>query len=302
MKVSSDIPTAWRSRTPPSSGGVGTRLNTARPTFIMTILWTSSPRRGEAASRNEPTTIATRAMARLVAGPANVTSTSSRARCRKFERFTLTGFAHAMNGKLLPNAKMLNRGRITVPRRSRCTRGLSVTRPSMRGVSSPSRSATMAWPHSWSERLAMSRMNVISPLRTKMGSISIGRSFSLVPGQPGNQLLLLRLQGRVAHRSQDLAGLTGLFHVQEDICLVKAHRLAFDLGLSVRLEPLPGLERSGPIRLPQVVEGLGVPVGELDPVRSEFGGAPEGLLHRVVDGRSEERRVGKEGRSRGSPY
>src|ERR1017187_679769 len=223
-----------------------------------------------------------RATTRFAAGPAMVTRTSSRRRRRKFDGLIMTGLPQPMKAKLPWNTKMLIMGMSSVPTGSMCARGLSVTRPSERGVSSPSRSATMAWPHSWNPRLTTSVIRMISPLRMKMGSMSMRRSFSRARGQLGNQLLLLRLQGRIGHRREDLAGPVGLSHVQEHVRLLQAHHLALDLGLRMRLEPFPGLEPRGPVGIPHVAERLGVPVAELDPGRGKLGGPPEGLLHRVV--------------------
>src|ERR1017187_5491255 len=193
----------------------------------------------------------------------------------------MTGFPHPMKLKPPRKTKMLTSGMITVPTRSRWERGSSVTRPWERGVSSPSRSATIACPHSWNMMLTTSRMKMISPSRMNAGS-KFMPLLSPVGGQPRNQLLRLPLQGRLRHRAQPLAGLVRPSHVDEDVGLVQAHRLALEVGLGPGLQPLPRLQRGLPVRVAHVVERLRVPVGELDPVRGQLGRVPEGLVHGVV--------------------
>src|SRR5438067_1936730 len=81
-----------------------------------------------------------------------------------------------------------------------------------------------------------------------------------------NELLLLPLQLGLIDGVEQRAGMVELAHLQADIGRVEAHRLALDRGRCLLLEVTPGLERLVPIRILQVVERFGVPIGKLETV------------------------------------
>src|SRR3972149_8433866 len=134
----------------PSRGGMGTMLNTARETFIMTLnsvmaktgLMTVgyvSRKAGPAMIRSLYAIADMAASNRLESGPATDTSVMERDLFLKFRGFIGTGLAQ-------PNSP--EKKSIMVPIGSRCRKGLRVTLPSIFAVGSPSLLATHAWAHS----------------------------------------------------------------------------------------------------------------------------------------------------------
>src|SRR5262245_14547890 len=142
--------TALRTR-PPSSGGIGSRLNTAR-TQLITIDCPARLARNRvvgvtsAAAASVPRTIALR-MARttLVPGPASATSKPS-SRGRRNQRGSIgTGLAHPKTKAGVPNSRGIRSsmpGTSTVPTGSTCASGFSVSRPARAAVGSPHAYAT----------------------------------------------------------------------------------------------------------------------------------------------------------------
>src|SRR5579864_3899070 len=137
----------------PSSGGIGMRLKSARMTLIQMradrTSNVSGPPGRSGTLRSAPTT---KASVTFASGPASATCSIPRRGLAKWRGLTGTGRAQ-------PN---LNTTKNSVPSRSRWTSGLRLSRPSARGVGSPSRSATKAWANSWKVAATSTAASVIA--------------------------------------------------------------------------------------------------------------------------------------------
>lgn len=137
----------------PSRGGIGRRLKSIRPRFIMMKVFVASTRIFRVARWVGAALGASMAMVfsinmpRMASsmfemGPARATDIIARLGMRKLRGSTCTGFAQP---------KFAKRS-IRVPVKSRCLTGFRLSRPIFRGVGSPRKSATRAWAYSCTVR------------------------------------------------------------------------------------------------------------------------------------------------------
>ena len=122
----------------PSSGGIGTKLNTASTMFAYTIMERRIVK-SDVGSRR--TRIANADASSIFAiGPAAPTSAGPHFPPRKLYGLYGTGFAYA-NKNVPPDVHIRRIGSTMVPKKSMCASGFSVSRPSCFAVGSPSRYA-----------------------------------------------------------------------------------------------------------------------------------------------------------------
>ena len=112
----------------PSSGGIGTKLNTAKTRFVKTTISRAKTAGfGSPVPKNLITSPATKANTILDKGPAKATNASPFLPDFKALKLTGTGFAHP---NMIPPGKMAqSRGNIIEPNGSICLIGFKVSLP-----------------------------------------------------------------------------------------------------------------------------------------------------------------------------
>lgn len=145
----------------PSSGGIGTKLNTASTRFIKTIsekismkfcAMSEFPPNANVSRMSTPNTSATTILESGPAAPTNAGPQSLRVPkrtngFRKLYGLYGTGFAQPIKNGEFASAKSI--GKITEPNGSKCFRGFSVRRPKCFAVGSPKARAASPCDTSW---------------------------------------------------------------------------------------------------------------------------------------------------------